>query len=246
MDHVPSWQWGACLPRGHAEARAVRDAERHHAGGAVTLGPIISQAFEQPEVTLDVFTLTSESLNMHIGVQNERIRTGQIAPRSITLRMLLPSEGLDVPYPRAKDDPDDPRLRDRLNDLTSWHTCSVRSILRALELDGLVPSVQLEIRHVQLTPTFKLYLLNGTDALHALYEPVELSSSWRTAARSSRSTCWGSCRPDPLRPRRGRLLRRLSCRQAASLVRLRVEPAGEMTAIQPIRDQYRADRTLVS
>lgn len=142
-------------------------------GWAVTLGPIISQAFEQPEVTLDVFTLTSESLDMHIGMQNERIRTGEISPRSITLRMLLPSEGLDVPYPRAKDDPDDPRLRDRLNDLTSRHTSSVRRILRALELEGLVQSVQLEIRYVQLTPTFKLYLLNGTDALHALYEPVE-------------------------------------------------------------------------
>ncbi|MGX1914065.1 GntR family transcriptional regulator [Streptomyces phaeochromogenes] len=142
-------------------------------GWAVTLGPIISQAFEQSEVTLDVYTLTSESLDMHIRVQNERIRTNEISPQSIALRMLLPSEGLDVPYPRAKDDPDDPRLRDRLNDLTSRHTSSVRRILRALELEGLVPSVQLEIRHVELTPTFKLYLLNGTDALHALYEPVE-------------------------------------------------------------------------
>ncbi|MFC8668132.1 winged helix-turn-helix domain-containing protein [Streptomyces sp. NPDC057199] len=142
-------------------------------GWGVTLGPIVNKAFEQPEVTLDVFTLTSESLNMHIGMQNERIRTREIAPRSITLRMLLPSEDLNVPYPRAKGDPDDPRLRNRLNDLTRWHTSSVRSILRALEHDGLVPSVRVEIRYVQLTPTFKLYLLNGTDALHALYEPVE-------------------------------------------------------------------------
>lgn len=142
-------------------------------GWAVTLGPIISRAFEQSDVTLDVYTLTSESLDMHIGMQNERIRTREITPQSITLRILLPSEGLDVPYPRAKDDPDDPRLRDRLNDMTRRHTSSVRRTLRALEIEGLVPSVRLEIRHVELTPTFKLYLLNGTDALHALYEPVE-------------------------------------------------------------------------
>ncbi|WP_369247520.1 GntR family transcriptional regulator [Streptomyces sp. R41] len=142
-------------------------------GWAVTLGPIIRQAFEQPEVTLDVYTLTSESLDMHIRVQEERIRTGEIAPRRISMRMLLPSEDLAVPYPRTKDDPDDPRLRDRLQSLTRRHTASVRRVLRALELEDLVPSVELEIRHVELTPTFKLYLLNGTDALQALYEPVE-------------------------------------------------------------------------
>lgn len=142
-------------------------------GWASTLGPIISQAFEQPEVTLDVYTLTSESLDMHIRIQEERIRTGEIAPQRITMRMLLPSEDLVVPYPRAKGDPNDPRLRDRLHSLTRRHTASVRRVLRALELENLVSSVGLEIRHVDLTPAFKLYLLNGTDALQALYEPVE-------------------------------------------------------------------------
>ncbi|MFG2439600.1 GntR family transcriptional regulator [Streptomyces sp. NPDC048508] len=142
-------------------------------GWAATLGPIIGQAFEEPEVTLDVYTLTSESLDTHIRVQEERIRAGDIAPQRITVRMLLPSEELAVPYPRTKGDPADPRLRDRLHGLTRRHSASVRRVLRALEVEELVPSVELEIRHVELTPTFKLYLLNGTDALQALYTPVE-------------------------------------------------------------------------
>lgn len=45
-----------------------------------TLGPLLSEAFEQPEVTLDVYTLTSESLDAHIRLQAERIRGGSIAP----------------------------------------------------------------------------------------------------------------------------------------------------------------------
>ena len=54
-----------------------------------------------PEVTLDVYTLTSESLDAHIRVQAERIRGGRVAPHSIAVRMLLPSESLSMPYPKA-------------------------------------------------------------------------------------------------------------------------------------------------
>ncbi|MFF1680910.1 GntR family transcriptional regulator [Streptomyces sp. NPDC058256] len=138
-----------------------------------TLGPIISRAFEQPEVTLDVYTLTSETLDTHIRLQAERIRAGEIAPQRIAVRMLLPSASLDLPYPRAKDHPDDPRLRDRLLDITRRHTSSLRGVLRALAVEGLVPSVDLEIRHVPLVPPYKLYLLNGTEALQGFYEVIE-------------------------------------------------------------------------
>ncbi|CAL9301455.1 hypothetical protein SUDANB66_03368 [Streptomyces sp. SudanB66_2053] len=81
--------------------------------GLVTLAPFISEAFEQPEVTLDVYTLTSESLDAHIRLQPERIRGGFISPQRITLRMLLPDPSLPLLHPRVKEDPDDSRLRTR-------------------------------------------------------------------------------------------------------------------------------------
>ncbi|MGW0818957.1 winged helix-turn-helix domain-containing protein [Streptomyces viridiviolaceus] len=139
----------------------------------LTLGPLISEAFEQPEVTLDVYTLTSESLDAHIRVQAERIRTRVIAPQRIALRMLLPSESLPLPYPRAKHDSDNKRLRHRLHDITRRHSRSLREVLRGLETERLVPSVELEIRHTPLTPTFKLYVINGAEALHSPYEVIE-------------------------------------------------------------------------
>lgn len=56
----------------------------------VTLGPLVAAAFEAPDVTLDVFTLTSEVLYTHVRVQEERIRAREIGPATITIRMLTP------------------------------------------------------------------------------------------------------------------------------------------------------------
>jgi hypothetical protein len=43
----------------------------------------------------------------------------------------------------------------------------------ALEAENLVSSVELEIRHTPLTPTFKLYVINGTEVLHGVYTVIE-------------------------------------------------------------------------
>ncbi|MEU5297205.1 GntR family transcriptional regulator [Streptomyces umbrinus] len=152
----------------HSSAtRTVRPAQ------AVTLRSFINEAFEASEVTLDVYTLTSESLDAHIRMQAERIRDREISPGRIALRMLLPSEELRLPYPRTKDDPADLRLQNRLHEITHRHSASLRGALRDLRTDDLVPAVDIEIRHVPLVPTFKLYLLNGSEALHGPYEVIE-------------------------------------------------------------------------
>ncbi len=141
---------------------------------AVTLRSFINDAFEEaPVVTLDVYTLTSESLDAHIRLQADRIRDQEIAPERISLRMLLPSKELELPYPRAKDDPGDLRLRHRLHDITKRHSTLLKRALRDLRNDGLVPTVEVEIRHVPLVPTFKLYLLNGKEVLHGPYAVIE-------------------------------------------------------------------------
>ncbi|WP_435216479.1 GntR family transcriptional regulator [Streptomyces sp. bgisy034] len=139
----------------------------------ITLESLISEVFEQPEVTMDVYTLTSESLYWRIQQQADRIRGRSISPRRITLRMLLPAEEQPLPYPRVKDDKDDPRLSVRLHEITERHTQLLRQSLAALKTEGWVPSVDVEIRRAPLTPAFKLYLFNGAEALHGLYEVIE-------------------------------------------------------------------------
>ncbi|WP_405645592.1 winged helix-turn-helix domain-containing protein [Streptomyces sp. NBC_00019] len=137
-----------------------------------TLGPLISEAFEQPEVTLDVYTLTSESLDAHIRLQVERIRGGLILPQRISLRMLLPDVQQTLPYPQVKDAPEDARPRERLRAITERHTESLRVLLSDLRTERLVDAVEVQIRHAPLVPAFKLYLLNGVEALHGMYEVV--------------------------------------------------------------------------
>ncbi|MFI5854655.1 GntR family transcriptional regulator [Streptomyces parvulus] len=150
----------------------------------VSLGPFVERAFDRPDVRLDVFTLTSESLDAHIRLQAERIRAGEIGPSSIALRMLLPSEGIELPYPRPREAPDaagreEPgqglreQLQRRLHGITERHTASLRAALHDLRTEGLVPSVSVEIRHVPLVPAFKLYLRPDTEALYGPYEVIE-------------------------------------------------------------------------
>ncbi|MFE1752072.1 winged helix-turn-helix domain-containing protein [Streptomyces anandii] len=142
-------------------------------GRPVTLGPLIGSAFEEPEVTLDVYTLTSESLDAHIRLQAERIQAGQIAPRHIGVRMLLPADSVPSPYGRSANGRYDDVLRERVRGVTRRHVESLRSTLRYLRTTELVPSVDVRIRYAPLTPAFKLYLINKTEALHGFYEVYE-------------------------------------------------------------------------
>ena len=139
-------------------------------GYQVTLGELIAEAFEQTEVTLDVFTLTAESLSAHIRTQAERIRAGHISPRRIALRVLLPSESVEMPYWRTGDPTHDEVLKERYLDFRRRLMGTLRTLLSDLQVQNLVPSVEFEIRHIGLVPYSKLYLVNNVQALEGPYE----------------------------------------------------------------------------
>ncbi|MGW9022866.1 winged helix-turn-helix domain-containing protein [Streptomyces sp. NPDC055722] len=156
-------------PAGEPPPDATAPARRSHS----TVSSRISEAFQQPEVTLDVFTLTSESLDSSITLQGERIRTGEIAPQRIALRMLIPAEDLPLPYLRALADPKDVRPLERLRKIAHDSTTSLRRKLEELRAQGHVPQVDVSIRYVAIPPPFKLYLLNGREALFGMYEVIQ-------------------------------------------------------------------------
>nr|WSZ17571.1 GntR family transcriptional regulator [Streptomyces canus] len=147
--------------------RETPPGERH-----VGLGAHLSAAFESPTVTIDVFTLTSESLDAQIRVQIERTRARQIQPESISVRLLLPRTDGDFNLPRAVHGPEDHRLLDRLRDIANRHTDSIRHALRELQVTRLVPELQFEHRVSPVAPMQKLYLLNGTELVTGYYQVV--------------------------------------------------------------------------
>lgn len=139
------------------------------------LGPFIAEAFEAQDVTLDVATLTAESLDTHIRLQAERVRNGEIHPESISVRMLLPAQDSTLAYPglKDKDNIEDARSLDRLRRITQRHTESLRAALDDLRTEKLVNAVDVQARTMPFPPSFKLYLLNETQVLHGLYVPTE-------------------------------------------------------------------------
>ncbi|MFF8192494.1 winged helix-turn-helix domain-containing protein [Streptomyces bobili] len=147
---------------------APGDAEEHDS--VVTLGSLINRAFEQPEVTLDVMTLTPQFMTKHIQVQAERIRAGEIAPQHIALRMLLPHESDNLAYPWFENAPDKETLGKWAHRSTRQHT--MRMVLSNLEIMRLVSSVDFEDRTLQMLPTCKLYLINRVEAVLGQYKLV--------------------------------------------------------------------------
>ncbi|MEU6707051.1 winged helix-turn-helix domain-containing protein [Streptomyces wuyuanensis] len=148
-------------------------ARRHSGPGAAALGPFIEAAFEEEEVALDVFTLTAQSLTSHLGVASQRVQSGEISPRRIAVRLLLPDLRQPSLYPRNVQDPDDPRPLERLRAISRRYTDLLVDTLRDLRQEGRVPEVDVRVAHVPHYPTGKLYLLNGEEALHGFYDLVD-------------------------------------------------------------------------
>ncbi|WP_020140178.1 winged helix-turn-helix domain-containing protein [Streptomyces sp. 351MFTsu5.1] len=150
-------------------------------GRKVTLSQLVDEAFSKSEVTLDVFTLSSESLAAQIRRQDEQLRLrkrekGSLELQSITLRMLLPRADLKKrTYPKAVNPEDDAAVWERHLVTMRSSTTSIKQKLNDLRAEGLVPSVDVQIRYVDFTPQYKVYLVDGSAALWAPYVPVRRS-----------------------------------------------------------------------
>ncbi|MEU3597498.1 winged helix-turn-helix domain-containing protein [Streptomyces sp. NPDC006798] len=141
----------------------------------VILEPYLAEAFEAPEVTLDVCSMTTESLATRVSDQKERIVAGRIRPpRSITARLLLPdTRSPHLAMPRPVDGGDDPRVRTRLRGILQSHVTLLRSSLYELLDRGFVEEVSVETRLVPFSLQIKLYILNRRLALQGFYPPTE-------------------------------------------------------------------------
>ncbi|MEU3982967.1 GntR family transcriptional regulator [Streptomyces sp. NPDC026672] len=169
--------------------QSVRAGDRD--GGMPTLSDLLSDAFEQQVVTLDVHTLTSEALDAHIRTQVARIASGTIAPQRISLRMLLPDEDLLFPYGRSRERAHDQQLRTRFLDITHRHIESLRTALDDLKSWKPELETSFELRHLKAVPTSKLYLFNGVEALHGFYEVRQRSIELDGGTEVDAIDVWG-------------------------------------------------------
>ncbi|HEY9330870.1 MAG TPA: winged helix-turn-helix domain-containing protein [Streptomyces sp.] len=137
----------------------------------VKLGPYLAEAFEAPEVTLDVFSMTTETLAKRVSDLKDRFIQENIPPpRSIKARLMLPD--CDSPMlmiPSRVDGKDDPRVRQRLKSILQSHATMFQEALFELQRCDPAPDVDVEVRVVPCSPQIKLYILNRSLALQGFY-----------------------------------------------------------------------------
>jgi biotin operon repressor len=156
-----------------AQVPEVEPPDRHpERRGTASLGSLIHYAFEQPEVRLDTFALTSETLWNHLKVQVDRVANREVRPpKLVRMRILLPSETVKLAYPAAKD-PEDERVWQRWRTMARRYAVEIKDLMRQLEALKVVDA-HAEIRRVPMTPQHKLYVVNEADVLFGLYEVFE-------------------------------------------------------------------------
>ncbi|MBQ1162699.1 GntR family transcriptional regulator, partial [Streptomyces sp. A73] len=117
------------------------------------------------------FSLTTETLNNALAWPVRQVMDHQLTPRSVTARVLIPSLEARLALPRLIDDPENPKPRERLHRIQTTYVNALSNSLNSLAQFGT--EVTLTVRTVPLTPTHKLYLLNGDEALIGYYQVVK-------------------------------------------------------------------------
>ncbi|WP_369189413.1 winged helix-turn-helix domain-containing protein [Streptomyces sp. R08] len=135
----------------------------------VALAPRLSEAFAESQVRLDAACLTAESLMLAVGESVRLIHEGRARPKSIDVRVLLPSREITLAFPapvdgRGEDDP----VHQRWLTMRNAQAQVLQHNLLALRATHGI-DVHVTFRALVFTPPIKLYLLNGEEALLGYY-----------------------------------------------------------------------------
>jgi hypothetical protein len=123
----------------------------------VELRPHIEAAFERPHVSID---FAGETLHDALTEALDKVRAGQLAPESITLRLLLSDLGAPTALPaRADTGADDPAVRHRAQRITRRAVDGILDQVHELADLGVVPATTATARVHASSPQLELCLL---------------------------------------------------------------------------------------
>lgn len=167
---------GLLTDAGRGAPPAVARPRPHHESpkpAGTELAERLYEAFRAEDVTIDTYSLTTETLNNALARPHRSIVDGTLSPRSVTVRAIIPGPEANLALPRHIEDPDDERPRNRLHELQRTYASALRLSLDAFRDRYDVPEVRCDIRTVPATPLHKLYILNGSEALMGFYTAVQ-------------------------------------------------------------------------
>jgi DNA-binding transcriptional regulator YhcF (GntR family) len=146
---------------------------RERTARPVALRPVVERAFQRPQVSIDFFGFTGETLLSVVQEPLDRIRAGAAAPESIAIRILVPDTSHPVALPcRVEGLADDADFRRRSRAMTQRHTEAIADAVHELDELGLVKDGTVDLRLHDLAPLFKAYILNREELFFGLYPVV--------------------------------------------------------------------------
>lgn len=146
---------------------------RERTARSVGLRPVVERAFQRPNVTIDFFGFTAETLLGAVREPLDKIRAGSAAPESIAIRILVPDSTKPAALPcRADDLADDPAFRERSHAMTQRHNEAITDAVHELDELGLIGNGTVEVRVHQLAPLFKAFILNREELFLGFYPVV--------------------------------------------------------------------------
>lgn len=142
----------------------------------VGLRPHVEAAFESPNVTIDFAGFSGETLNNTLMEILDKVRAGRFAPESLRIRILMTDTSGPMLLPRrTSDDVTDSAIQRRAKRITGRAVDGIIDAVTELAEMGLIKSAQAEVRVHRITPSFKLYILNGNEVFFGFYPIVEHS-----------------------------------------------------------------------
>lgn len=142
----------------------------------VGLRPHLEVAFAEPHVTIDFAGFSSETLHNAMQEPLDRIRSGRLAPESITVRLLLPDTSSPMAVPVLVDGlRDEVALRDRARNIALTNAGGIAHSVEVLAELGLVQSASVQVKVHRASSLFKLYILNRGAAFFGFYPLRERS-----------------------------------------------------------------------
>lgn len=164
--NAPSVPSGSARPYRDSTRRARTHVPR---SAGLELTERVVRAFQSDQVTIDAYCSSGETLASALAGPLVAMTAGEPRPDSVRVRLLLPDPDNALTLPQVIGDPDDDRPRARLREVMANIYGSLRHSLRMLEVREVVREVRVEARKVAITPTQRVYILNGEEVLAGHY-----------------------------------------------------------------------------
>ncbi|MBC6461467.1 winged helix-turn-helix domain-containing protein [Actinomadura sp. HBU206391] len=140
----------------------------------VGLRPHIEAAFEQAHVSIDFAGFSGETLHNTLIEVLDKVRAGRLTPESLTIRIMMCDTSGPMALPRrVSTDTAESAIHQRADRITRRAVDGIADAVHELVDLGLIKSGAVEVRVHELTPAFKLYILNGEEAFYGFYPVVE-------------------------------------------------------------------------